>query len=248
MPVVLPRSKTTFPGDGVPRPTSETTADGIYLGPISVGGYLVGSFAPVFLATVLGLVIKAVQGEIAGLRSFHGLAAAAAKGGGSRLRGTGPSVLTAVATGLVVLSTILVALASEALGLTLSGDCRPTDFDGCAMSLAVVRAPARAAEALLAVCFAGVVAVAVGLRGWPTGVAAPPRSIVGVAALLCSADRNTRDAVRRMRLGDGGLGFRLAVGRSQSDYRLDMVPGGGESCDCEDHGITGSDGWRNSGF
>lgn len=246
VPVVLPKSKPGPPGGGeIPRPTSVTTASGIYLGPISVGGYLAGSFAPVFLATVLGLAIKAVQGEIVGLKRFHALVIASdshptsgeSKGGSglkrmarmARMAGIQQvSVLSVVGTGLVVLSNILVALASEALGLTLSGDCRPTNFDGCAMSLAVVRGPARAVEALLAMCFVGVVVVAIGLRGWSTGVAAPSRSIVSVASLLCSADRNTRDAIRRMRFGDRNTpGFRLAMGRNQSDYRLEVAPNGG---------------------
>ena len=207
----------------MPIPAATSHNGGIYLGPISGAEYFVGSFGPVMFATILALAAKAVHAEVMALAPFHALGYGHYGGNGNgdktrKWRRTKESLVPFLAELLIAISTVLVALASEALGLTLSGDCRPTDFEGCAMSLAIVRGPARAAEALLGMCAIIVVFMAVSLWGWRTGALSPPWSVAGVAALLVpvlgkAKEKNSAmDALQAMNADGSGAGGEKSPG------------------------------------
>lgn len=231
VPAVVPSSAP--PPMPIPADTSNR---GIYLGPISSAEYFVGSFGPVLFATVLALAAKAVHPEVTALAPFHALVDGhhSRNGNGDKTRKwrrAKESLVPFLAELLIAIPTVLVALASEALGLTLSGDCRPTDFEGCAMSLAIVRGPARAAEALLGMCAIIIVLMAVSLRGWRTGAASPPWSVAGVAALLVpvlgkSTEKSpAKDALQAMNADANGAGGEKSSGaRFRLQWQMATLP------------------------
>jgi len=195
--------------DGVfpsgPDPHGSVGDHVVFFGPLSRAAYFAGSFAPVLFCTLLAILLKVMHADMQALLPFHALtrpggaptadSLCLAPGG---VRGPLASwrqlyrfgdPIPLLGDALVLLSTLAVSLSSEAVGVALAGDCAPDNFFGCSLSLAVVSAPARAAEAVL-VAIAGLVAVAGILTcRWRTGVSASPWSIVGIAALLPRSEK-----------------------------------------------------------
>ena len=152
--------------------------------------------------------------------------------------------LALLSDALLLLSTLLVSLSSEAIGVTLGGDCAATTPDQdrmvrCYLSLAVVESPARAAEAIMVTMAVLALTMGILLHRWRTGVAANPWSIVGVAALLPS--RTAREAattlelIRTLPFASSGNGLMCAL-----RYRSGGGGGGGGGRDDEekDYGLV----------
>jgi len=91
-----------------------------------------------------------------------------------------------LSTILSLFCAVTVSLSSEAVSIGLGGRCKADDFTGCYMKATIFLAPARAIQALLAVCMATVVGLAVFLSKWKTGVAMPPGSLLATGALIQS--------------------------------------------------------------
>ena len=111
--------------------------------------------------------------------------------------------LPLLANMLVVLSTAVTILSSEAVGVRLGGRCKADDFRGCYLSVGVFLGPARALQVLLAVQL-GMVACA-GLFlwrcAWCSGVAMPQGSLAATAALMQSEGVRTLFAGLEVREG-----------------------------------------------
>ena len=89
-----------------------------------------------------------------------------------------------VTTVLVGLSSILIPLSAEAIGLKLHGTCNlNTGTDTCGISLGVSPVPANVLIGLLALLVLLLILLLVFLRKWTTGVHANPWNIAGMASL-----------------------------------------------------------------
>lgn len=100
---------------------------------------------------------------------------------------------------LVVISTALVAISSETVGLKLRGSCEMGgSIQGCFVTVATFAGPARAAEGLLAAVLVLIGVVAVVLMRWRSGVATHPGSVAAVCALLQNPE--TRGVMRSVRI------------------------------------------------
>ncbi|KAK3379133.1 hypothetical protein B0T24DRAFT_522884 [Lasiosphaeria ovina] len=173
--------------------------------------YFAGSFAAVLLATALAVPVQVLDTHIKSLLPFHALTRPDTSGRGATaadslllapggLAGVLGSVRLAIRFGepLALLSDALVAcgamlttLSGEAVGFRVFGDCYGNVGDMCVMSLTLVDAPTRAAEALVAAMALLVLLIAACLvvgDGWRSGLAASPWSIAGVAALLAGSE------------------------------------------------------------
>ncbi|KAK4098615.1 hypothetical protein N658DRAFT_488328 [Parathielavia hyrcaniae] len=101
---------------------------------------------------------------------------------------------------MVGCASLVVPLATEAVGLKLHGKCYlNTASAGCGPALGVSVAPARALVALLAVVVVVLVVVMVLVGRWATGLWANPWSLAGIASLA----RNEQVRIRRE--GEGGM-------------------------------------------
>ena len=183
----------------VPDPYHPTGDRILFFGPLSNAEYLAGSFLPVFLSTMLAILVKLMQADIQSLLPFHALT----RPGGARASDSlylapggirGPLTswrmlrefhepLAILSDILVILSALAVSISSEAVGVTLVGDCSPRALRGCFLSLSVVLAPARAAEAVMICVAALVVIMGFLLCQWRTGIATNPWSIDNIASL-----------------------------------------------------------------
>ncbi|KAK4044078.1 hypothetical protein C8A01DRAFT_43014 [Parachaetomium inaequale] len=183
---------------------------------ISHGGYFVGFFLPTLLAVMLTIPIRMIDSAAKQLQPWHALTR---RGGASakeslclRTGGiygmvasiralAGGQVLVFLTTLLLLASMILVPLSAEAVSLKLHGSCSKMDFRGCAMTLGVFLAPARATIALLGFMVFLMVLILLVLRRWRTGVAANPWSIAAVASL--STNPELRAAFSSLPTGHG---------------------------------------------
>ncbi|KAK3390644.1 hypothetical protein B0H63DRAFT_429268 [Podospora didyma] len=111
----------------------------------------------------------------------------------------GGQALIFLTTLLTLCSVILVPLSAEAIALKLHGSCSVTDFRGCAMTLGVFLAPARAAMALLGLMVVLVVLILIVLYRWRSGVASNPWTITGTASL--STNPEVRALLRALPAG-----------------------------------------------
>ncbi|KAH6856110.1 hypothetical protein B0I37DRAFT_68895 [Chaetomium sp. MPI-CAGE-AT-0009] len=165
---------------------------------ISEGGYFVGFFLPTLLAVMLTIPIRMIDLAAKQLQPWHALThhrGASAKDslclrtGGmhgivSSIRSlAGGQVLVFLTTLLLLAAVVLVPLSAEAVSLKLHGSCSKLDFRGCAMTLGVFLAPARATIGLLGFMVVLSLLILFVLRRWRTGVAANPWSIAAVASL-----------------------------------------------------------------
>lgn len=95
----------------------------------------------------------------------------------------------------------LVAVSRETVGIKLRGSCSQGSFRGCFLTVAVFKGPARVVEGLLVAVAGLVLAIAVVLGRWRSGVAVHPESVAAVCALL--QNPRVKKIMRRVRLGGG---------------------------------------------
>jgi hypothetical protein len=186
---------TEYPVPATQSPDPQTAVRVYY---ISEGEYFVGFFLPTLLAVMLTIPIRMIDLAAKQLQPWHALTqhrGASARdslclrtsgmhGIVSSIRSlAGGQALVFLTTLLLLAAVLLVPLSAEAVSLKLHGSCSKLDFRGCAMTLGVFLAPARATIGLL-VCMAVLsLLILFVLRRWKTGVAANPWSIAAVASL-----------------------------------------------------------------
>lgn len=85
---------------------------------------------------------------------------------------------------LVLSSSLLVSISSEAVGIKLYGKCQTFKFEGCSMYLDIFDKPSRATEALMIIMAVIVAIMGILLRRTHSGVAISPWSIAGLCTLL----------------------------------------------------------------
>ncbi|KAK0726367.1 hypothetical protein B0T21DRAFT_33275 [Apiosordaria backusii] len=221
----------TFPTD---TPEQQPQAEvSVYY--ISRGQYFVGFFLPTILAVMLTIPIRMIDMAAKQYQPWHALTQRMGVPAEESLclRTNGfhgiVSSLKAMASGqmLMVLTTLLtissvflVPLSAEAVALKLHGNCSPSDFNGCAMTLGVFLGPARATTALLSFMVVLLVLILFVLRKWRTGVAANPWTIAGMGTL--ATNRETRAAFCSLPpdKGQGLSHSKLVAGFGDRTFRL----------------------------
>jgi len=160
--------------------------------------YFIGFFLPTLLAIMLTIPIRIIDLKAKQLQPWHALTQpeGATAEDSLCLKSDGiHDILVAVqslaagqplvfiTTLLLICSVATVPLSAAAIGMKMHGSCSETSFKGCAMTLGVFPAPAKAAMALLAFMIILLLLVLALVRRWPTGVATNPSSMAAVASL-----------------------------------------------------------------
>lgn len=195
------------PGTGTQPPPESQIVVEIYS--LSRLEYFIGFFLPPILSVMLTIPVRMIDLAAKQYQPWHALAYGAGRGGAAAseslclrtggIHGISSSMrslaegsqapLVFLTTLLTICSVAIVTLSPEAIALKLHGSCSATDFRGCAMTLGVFLAPARAVVVLLAFMTLLIVLISlVLLRRWRSGVAANPWTIAGVAALATNPD------------------------------------------------------------
>jgi len=124
---------------------------------------------------------------------------------------------------LVLVSALVTALSSEAVGIGLGGSCKRDSFDGCYLEASIFLPPARALQALLAVDM-GIVVVIAGFlwKGrWRSGVSMPPGSIMATGALAQSGE--FRELLRGLGTGVDGVASDKALLGKLDGWRFGLA-------------------------
>ncbi|KAH8201939.1 hypothetical protein TruAng_003931 [Truncatella angustata] len=170
---------------------------------ITNGQYFVGLILPALLATILGVPIRVLDCNAKLYQPFHALARASSNGATAQqsllfetngLKSTMRSFFTCqqgytllrLTGALTLLSTILVPVSVEAVRVIIQGDdCREGqgNAQNCAITLGSFPVPAYIVVALLSAMATLVIAVAVVLRKWDTGVSSKPWSLYMVTEI-----------------------------------------------------------------
>ncbi|GAB1319462.1 hypothetical protein MFIFM68171_09672 [Madurella fahalii] len=197
------------------QPSGPQTVVRVYY--ISKGEYFVGFFLPTLLAVMLTIPIRMIDLAAKQLQPWHALThknGASAEeslclrtggiyGISSSVRSlAGGQALVFLTTMLTLSSIFLVPLSAEAVSLKLHGSCSKTDFRGCAMTLGVFLAPARATIALLGFMVILMLLIMCVLSRWRSGVTTNPWTIASIASL--STNPGVRAVFSRLPTGRGG--------------------------------------------
>ncbi|KAM7187680.1 hypothetical protein V8F20_010889 [Naviculisporaceae sp. PSN 640] len=186
---IIPSSLAPSPPSRLPTPRSFNTSNfvppsAVRVNPLTWQAYFAGSFAPVVLATILSILVQVLSNSARATVPFILLSKSKHQGipaedtlllninasnilrldQAFRLAWRYNEPLLLLCAVLQVFGMVLVALSSEAIGMTLGGGCNDDNFFGCYMSLAIVKGPARAVEVILASMAVIVLAVLVSTR------------------------------------------------------------------------------------
>jgi len=178
--------------------TDEVVVEDVYV--LTMAQYFAGFFLPTVLAVLFRIPIHVLNANAMRYQPFHALAQANGATGRESLclrMGFLPGLYSSVAglahghgltlplltALLVIMSTALVPLASEAVLIKLVGSCNVIDARGCAAVLTVASVPARVTMAWLVAMLVLLVYVWYRLRRWGTGVPFDPWSLAAIMAL-----------------------------------------------------------------
>ncbi|KAF4834957.1 hypothetical protein CGCTS75_v002884 [Colletotrichum tropicale] len=190
------------------------------------GDYFVGKFLPIILAVMIAVPLRIIDLNAKLYQPFHALA----REGGS----LGKSSMTLqfdgwkgfltpfesllqghpvpfITTLIILCSSLLAPLATEAIGMKLHGTCKITAIEGCGIQLGVSPVSSYALVALIAFIVVLLLVLLFFLRTWETGLHANPWSIAGISSLARNADLRSHQidfkasakAMREKRYGFG---------------------------------------------
>ncbi|KAK1855576.1 hypothetical protein CCHR01_01752 [Colletotrichum chrysophilum] len=167
------------------------------------GDYFVGKFLPIILAVMIAVPLRIIDLNAKLYQPFHALAQ---KGGSlgkssmtlqfdgwkgfltpfeSLLQGHPVPFITTL---IILCSSLLTPLATEAIGMKLHGTCKITAIEGCGIQLGVSPVSSYALVALIAFIIVLLLILLFFLRTWETGLHANPWSIAGISSLARNAD------------------------------------------------------------
>ncbi|KAK0654841.1 hypothetical protein B0T16DRAFT_450599 [Cercophora newfieldiana] len=233
---------TTPPGSGKPFRQDNITTLGenagtrVYTG-VTPSQYFAGTFLPPLIAVLLAFPISTIELNVKLLQPFRALTTTDGAAGpdSMTLRYVGiDNVIIPVrqllrgepipflASLLMWLSWLLAPLAVEAVGFKVHGACSHLSISGCALALGVSPWPTRALIAVLAIMLVILVALAVLLHRWDTGVSRNPWSMADAA--LLSRDPHLHDRLSEKlngrELSDANLADIFRHGR----FHLERLP------------------------
>ncbi|KAF0320372.1 hypothetical protein GQ607_012468 [Colletotrichum asianum] len=200
------------------------------------GDYFVGKFLPIILAVMIAVPLRIIDLNAKLYQPFRALA----QEGGS----LGKSSMTLqfdgwkgfltpfesllqghpvpfITTLIILCSSLLAPLATEAIGMKLHGTCKITAIEGCGIQLGVSPVSSYALVALIAFIVVLLLVLLFFLRTWETGLHANPWSVAGISSLARNADirlhqidfKTSAKAMREKRYGFGY--FENSLGRDE---------------------------------
>ena len=207
---LVPYTPAPIPPNWDPNVDISDLPNTIRVDPLTWQAYFAGSFAPVLLTTLLSILVQILNGGLRAMIPFWALSRPGSTATDSLLLPLEGNILRVdipvrlackfheplllLSNLLQVLGMVLASLSSEAIGMTLGGGCREESFEGCYMSLAVVKGPARAAEGIL-LTMAVVLGLVMGGLYWQRkrtrmllGMRYNPTSILGVMAMIAGQE------------------------------------------------------------
>ncbi|KAK0654754.1 hypothetical protein B0T16DRAFT_383791 [Cercophora newfieldiana] len=171
---------------------------------MSEGIYFIGLFLPTLIATLLAIPVQIFDTNLKLMLPFFALTRQKGSSAKDSLcldpcKPTAPlhslrllflfgDVFPVLSDLLVLTSTLLTSIASEAIGFKLLGQCSKSRLRGCVMTLWIFDAPFRVAETLLILMAMLIIAIWVLLRRKRSGVAVDPWNVAVVASLLSSPE------------------------------------------------------------
>ncbi|EPE03453.1 hypothetical protein F503_06626 [Ophiostoma piceae UAMH 11346] len=189
---------------------SNTTGNGrvtITVLELQPADYFVATFLPTIVAVLLSLPLRVIDANAKMYQPFQALTRPGGARGSESLTlefsglvgGIKTSFSAAwhefefiplITTLLVLLSSFMAPLATEALGLKLHGSCSLMNESGCAGALGVSVAPAFALVGVLGTMFVllAVLLALLGWRRWRTGLRTGPWNLAGLASLTACPD------------------------------------------------------------
>ncbi|KAH9233008.1 hypothetical protein K456DRAFT_1894644 [Colletotrichum gloeosporioides 23] len=191
------------------------------------GDYFVGKFLPIILAVMIAVPLRIIDLNAKLYQPFHALA----REGGS----LGKSSMTLqfdgwkgfltpfesllqghpvpfITTLIILCSSLLAPLATEAIGMKLHGTCKITAIEGCGIQLGVSPVSSYALVALITFIVFLLLVLLFFLRTWETGLHANPWSIARISSLARNADIRSHQidfkaSARAMREKRYGFGY-----------------------------------------
>ncbi|KAK0702195.1 hypothetical protein B0H67DRAFT_676274 [Lasiosphaeris hirsuta] len=255
LPKSPPAATATTPHNPAGSSSFHNSPDGDSFHILSRAEYWMVSFLPVILAVTCSILAEMVSSNLHALLPFAELTRAGGASAHSLVSRRG--IITGITTDLrflrrfkdpgpllcdllVALSAIITTLASEAVGIKLGGNCRPDNFTGCYLGVAVFLTPARAVQALLSVSLLLVAWLVILLPRWQSGVMTDPRSIMAVGDLI--QDQNLRRLFGNIRTSRNVVLTRIIsnqeVLRELNNYRFFLSHSSDASQGSQYYGIT----------
>lgn len=190
------------------------------------GDYFVGKFLPIILAVMIAVPLRIIDLNAKLYQPFHALAQEGGSLGKSSMTlqfdgwkgflAPFESLLQGhpvpfITTLIILCSSLLAPLATEAIGMKLHGTCKITAIEGCGIQLGVSPVSSYALVALIAFIIVLLLVLLFFLRTWETGLHANPWSIAGISSLARNADirshqidfKASAKAMREKRYGFG---------------------------------------------
>ncbi|KAH7155999.1 hypothetical protein EDB81DRAFT_756514 [Dactylonectria macrodidyma] len=231
----------TFESTGIATATSAPGSKVLQVYEITEAEYFLGKFAPALVAVLISIPLRIIDLNAQLFQPFYALNQPEGASGSSSmiLHYSGWTGIfkpfTTLADGypitfitmlLVLCSSLMTPLATEAIGVKIHGSCKLNSAAGCAAALGVSPLPTHALLGLLAFTIVLLCALFYFLRNFETGLYANPWSIAGIASL--SANREIRPSqitenkiFKEMRDNRYRLGF-FHTGSSYTEYGILM--------------------------
>lgn len=162
--------------------------------------YFLGVFLPLLVCLALAASLRIIDNQAKLFQPFFALSSPRGAIGAESLtlQYVGPigwikpiamgQPIPLLSQSILMLSSLMVPLSAEALGVRLHGRCGPTSPTGCTARLGVSPAPAYALLVVLAISIVLLAVLAVMLHRARTGLSANPWSVAGIASLAANPE------------------------------------------------------------
>ncbi|KAL8393268.1 hypothetical protein RB595_003161 [Gaeumannomyces hyphopodioides] len=162
--------------------------------------YFAGVFLPLLVCLVLAAGLRIIDNQAKLFQPFFALSSPHGASGAESLtlQYVGPvgwikpivmgQPIPLLSQSILLLSSLMVPLSAEALGVRLHGSCGLASPSGCTARLGVSPAPAYALIAVLAIAIVLLAVLAVMLHRARTGLSANPWSVAGIASLAANPE------------------------------------------------------------
>ncbi|KAH8685043.1 hypothetical protein BGZ61DRAFT_323522, partial [Ilyonectria robusta] len=178
-----------------------TAAANLVVYEITEAGYFLGKFVPALVAVLISIPLRIIDLNAQLFQPFYALSRPTGAYGSNSMvlhysGWTGflkpfttlsdGHPVTFITMMLVLCSSLMTPLATEAIGVKIHGTCQTNSAVGCAAALGLSQIPTRALLALLAFTIVLLCALLYFLRNFETGLYANPWSIAGTASLAAN--------------------------------------------------------------
>ncbi|KAL8304824.1 hypothetical protein RB601_009935 [Gaeumannomyces tritici] len=199
-------SSSTITSTSISTPNPKSTSDSFVVVATEVkenigeAQYFAGVFLPLLVCLVLAAGLRIIDNQAKLFQPFFALSSPHGASGAESLtlQYAGPigwikpivmgQPIPLLSQSILLLSSLMVPLSAEALGVRLHGGCGPASPSGCTARLGVSPRPAYALIVVLAVAIVLLAGLAVMLHRARTGLSANPWSVAGIASLAANPE------------------------------------------------------------